>query len=279
MKITKRRHFNCKVLALAALAAALFVVISITAVAAVYPETGSKTLKSKNVTIDVSNTGKGYIMAKHSGTSKKMKLILYFGKTKIEQYDMDGDGRYNVYPLTRGNGTYKVEVYENKSGKSYAKLLSDSFKVNMSNPNDAFIVPNRHVNYTASSKAVAKSNEICGGLKSDEEKIKAVWDFLAANMVYDYIKAATVKSGYVSDVDLTLSQKRGICLDYSALFATMLRVQGIPTRLMIGNMNVAGNSQYHAWNSIYIREKWLHKDATFAQQNYSEKNYSVMYIN
>jgi hypothetical protein len=251
----------------------------LSAAAAVFPEaSGKKTLKGKKVTVDISNISQGYFMVKHAGTKKKLKMILYFGKEKLEQYDMDGNGDYNVFPLIRGSGTYKMEVYENSSGKSYAKIFSDSFKVTMDNPNAAFIVPNRLVNYKASSQAVAKSVELCQGLKTDDDKVSAVWDYLAKSMVYDYIKAATVKSGYVPDVDQTLSQKRGICFDYSSLFATMLRVQGIPTKLVVGYLNVAGNAQYHAWNNVFLNGKWVHKDATFAQQNYAEKNYSISYI-
>ncbi|MCL2867399.1 MAG: transglutaminase-like domain-containing protein [Clostridia bacterium] len=264
----------------ALLLAAVLSVTALSADALNYPEaSGKKTLKAKKVTADISNVSRGYFMIKHSGTSKKLKMILYIGKNKIEQYDMDGNGEYNVFPLTRGSGTYKIEVYENTSKKNYAKIFTDSFKATIDDPNEAFLFPNRLVNYKATSNAVAKSQELCAGLTSDEDKVKAVWDFLAKNMVYDYIKAATVKSGYVPDVDLTLSQKRGICFDYSSLYACMLRSQGIPTRLVVGNLNVAGNSQYHAWNSIYLGGKWVHRDATFAQQSYSEKNYSPMYIN
>ena len=42
----------------------------------------------------------------------------------------------------------------------------------------------------------------------------------------------------------------GICLDYAAVMASMLRSQNIPTRLEVG---YAGNA-YHAWISTYITD-------------------------
>ena len=65
----------------------------------------------------------------------------------------------------------------------------------------------------------------------------------------------------------------GICLDYAAVMASMLRSQNIPTRLEVG---YAGNA-YHAWISTYITDigwvngviefngtSWSLMDPTFA---------------
>ena len=69
------------------------------------------------------------------------------------------------------------------------------------------------------------------------------------NFTYDYDKAATVSSGYLPVVDTVLDSKTGICFDYAAVMASMLRSQNIPTRLEIG---YAGDA-YHAWISVYVK--------------------------
>ena len=37
-----------------------------------------------------------------------------------------------------------------------------------------------------------------------------------------------VKSGYLPDVDKVFTENTGICFDYAAVMATMLRTQAIP---------------------------------------------------
>ena len=58
----------------------------------------------------------------------------------------------------------------------------------------------------------------------------------------------------------------GICLDYSAVMASMLRSQGIPTRLEVGYAGTA----YHAWISTYITDiGWVNGIIEFDGTNWS----------
>ena len=59
-------------------------------------------------------------------------------------------------------------------------------------------------------------------------------------------------------MDDTLSSKKGICFDYAALVACMLRVQGIRCKLVIGY----ADAYYHAWNEVLVDGKWLRYDTT-----------------
>jgi transglutaminase-like putative cysteine protease len=55
-------------------------------------------------------------------------------------------------------------------------------------------------------------------------------------------------------VDAILASGTGICLDYAAVMASMLRSQRIPTRLEVGYAQDA----YHAWISVYTADTgWL----------------------
>ena len=64
--------------------------------------------------------------------------------------------------------------------------------------------------------------------------------------------------GTLPDIDGCYASKTGICQDLAALAACMLRVQGIPTRLMIG---YAGK-MYHAWNTVIINGEEVLYDPT-----------------
>nr|MCR4727063.1 transglutaminase-like domain-containing protein [Lachnospiraceae bacterium] len=86
------------------------------------------------------------------------------------------------------------------------------------------------------------------------EVVNGVYNYIIKHITYDYQKADTVKSGYLTNVDEILLSGTGICLDYSAVMTSMLRSQRIPTRLEVG---YAGEV-YHAWISIYITDVgWL----------------------
>lgn len=68
---------------------------------------------------------------------------------------------------------------------------------------------------------------------SDIDALKQIYNYVVNNLSYDYDKAETVETGYLPDVDETLSTKTGICFDYAALTTAMLRSCDIPCKLQI----------------------------------------------
>ncbi len=107
-------------------------------------------------------------------------------------------------------------------------------------------------------------------------KVEKIYDFVVGNLTYDTQKAANVKSGYLPVLDSVLSSKKGICFDYAALMAGMLRSQGVPCKLIVGYAGTA----YHAWISVWTEEEgwidgaiyfdgkeWHRMDPTFASAN------------
>ena len=100
----------------------------------------------------------------------------------------------------------------------------------------------------------------------DLEAIISVYSYVVSNITYDFDKAENVQSGYVPNVDEIVEAKTGICLDYAAVMASMLRSQKIPTRLEVG---YAGDA-YHAWISTYVEDKgWVNGMIQFDGQNWS----------
>ena len=98
--------------------------------------------------------------------------------------------------------------------------------------------------------------------------IICIYDYVIANITYDYDKAENVKSGYVPNPDEILALGRGICLDYASVMAGMLRSQQIPTRLEVG---YAGDA-YHAWISTYVEDQgWVN-----GMIHFDGKNWSIM---
>ena len=198
--------------------------------------------------IDVSNAGEGYVMAEYFGTNEKVKFRITGPDQVTYTYNLHGG--YEVFPLTAGSGTYTIAVFENISGTTYSTALSVKIDVEITNEFGPYLYPNQYVNFNESTLAVEKSASLAYYANTNLEVVEYVYNYIIGHFTYDYDKAATVPSGYLPVVDDVYRSKTGICFDYAAIMATMLRSQNIPTRLEVGYVG----TEYHAWISIYIAE-------------------------
>ncbi len=215
---------------------------------AIWPEApGDKVLSGASLSVDVSHLEKGYLMARGPKTDKRLKLRIEKGETKLN-YDLNGNGEYEVFPLQLGSGSYTLTLFMNVSGKKYSQEGTVNLEAELEDESFAFLCPNQYVNYTPDSEAVRISEELCKGLTTDREKFEAIRAYMQSSFTYDYIKAATVQGGTLPDIDGTLEKGMGICQDLAAIAACMLRVQGVPTQLTIGY----ADRNYHAWNTVWI---------------------------
>ena len=215
---------------------------------AIWPQqSGTDVLTSKSLVVDAGNAAQGYILAHGKENKKRLKLRVTQGQYKLT-YDLNTAGEYEVFPLQLGDGSYTVELFENVSGKKYAAEGKVTVSVKLDDPYAPFLGPNQYVHYTQDTEAVKTSYALCEGMTDDREIFETIRGYIKANYMYDYVKAATVAGGTLPDIDGCYEKKMGICQDLAALAACMLRVQGVPTKLMVG---YAGK-MYHAWNSVVI---------------------------
>ena len=172
-------------------------------------------------------------------------------------------------------------MFENTSGTKYATVLTASFPVALEDEFAPFLRPNQYVNYQGAENTIAQAAELTQGLSDPLEKVGKVYDYVVETLHYDKEKAASVKSGYLPVLDEVLAEKQGICFDYAALMAGMLRSQGVPCKLVVG---YAG-SAYHAWISVWTEETgwvdgviffdgttWQRMDPTFASSGNSSES-------
>ena len=219
-----------------------------TSVVLVPEASGSVTQTCDSATIDTSNSAEGYLMAEYHGSNEKVKLQITGPDGVTYSYNMQGG--YEVFPLTAGNGTYTIGVYENISGTKYSTALSCSVDVTITNEFGAYLYPNQYVNFTQTSLPVSKAVDLAYTANSDLEVVENVYNYMIRNFTYDYDKAANVQKGYLPVIDEVYKANTGICFDYAAVMATMLRTQNIPTRLEVGYVG----EEYHAWISTYIKD-------------------------
>lgn len=241
---------------------------------------GTESIGNESVTIDISHTGEGYLMVSYTGSCPKVKFQLT-GPDQIT-YTYNLTGGYETFPLTSGSGSYSLGLFENIEGTTYSTLFTQNIDASITNEYGPYLYANQYVNFTASSSTVEKGAAIARSADNDLEVIQNVYNYIITNFTYDYDKAATVESGYLPNVDEIYSKQTGICFDYAAVMAAMLRTQNIPTRLEVGYMG----DVYHAWISTYISDtgwvngiiefdgnEWQMMDPTFASTSASPKDF------
>lgn len=216
---------------------------------------GTLVRQSDKAVIDYSNTADGYVMVKYTAsTGKKLKAQVKGPSGTTYTYNLTAGGDWATFPLSDGSGSYKVTVYENIQDTKYAMVISVTFTAELEDEFAPFLLPNQYVNYKLDSKTVAKAAELTKGLTDPLDKVKTVYNFVVKNFTYDKEKAATVQSGYLPVLDTILAAKKGICFDYAAMMAAMLRSQGVPAKLIVGYAGTA----YHAWINVYSEEDgWI----------------------
>lgn len=169
----------------------------------------------------------------------------------------------NRFPLQLGDGKYTVSILENVTGNKYKILENKDVILKASSKEEVYLQPIQIIYWNEDMKAITKAHELTKNLKQDKDKVAAIYNYIINNISYDYKKASNLPNEYIPSIDKTLEEKQGICYDYSALFAAMLRSEGIPTKLLMGSKNDI--EQYHAWNEVYLQEtgKWVTIDTTY----------------
>lgn len=204
--------------------------------------------------IDYSNMSDGYVMVKYKeSTNKTIKAQVEGPQGDTYTYTLRS-GSFEVLPLTEGDGEYKITVFLNIEGTSYATVASTSQSVKLSDQFAPYVRPNQYVNYSASTKVVKKAASLTKGASTDLAKVKKIYNYVIKTYHYDKAKANSVQTGYLPDLDKLYNKKKGICFDYAAIMTAMLRSQEVPTKLVVGYTG----KTYHAWINVYSKKKgWV----------------------
>lgn len=102
----------------------------------------------------------------------------------------------------------------------------------------------------------------------DEEKRRAIYDWLNDNATYDYSAYLFAKNNQFKSTDESphdsftaygvLVNKMGVCNSYASAFKLLGDLSGIKSIVVTGQYNGIP----HAWNKVKIGDQWLNTDAT-----------------
>ena len=106
---------------------------------------------------------------------------------------------------------------------------------------------------------VKLADEICADCDTDEEKVKAIYEWMIHNFEYDYEYNPVIQ---YFNVHKTLRTHKGVCYDFANLFASICRSQNIPCYVVDGTKFDDAN-YHHTWNIVYFDGSWWNIDVTF----------------
>lgn len=219
--------------------------------------------------MDYSHAEHGYVICRTAiPTANRLKMRVVYEGMQLT-YDLDNGGKAEIFPLQLGSGYYEFDLYENVDGSKYAAAGQIGLEAALVSETAAFLVPNQYVYYTSESPSVLKSDEISSG--SQSEIYQAVCDFMASEFTYDFVRAQTISPGELPEVDTCFEMKTGICQDLASVMVSMLRVQGIPSRLMIGY----ADGYYHAWTQSIVDGEEKFFDPTAAINALNAADYAT----
>ena len=107
------------------------------------------------------------------------------------------------------------------------------------------------------TQAEELADEICAGYDTDADKVQAIYNWIIHNFEYDYDYFAFIQ---YFNVRKTLRTHKGVCYDFSNLFAALCRSQNIPCYVVDG-ISYETAAQ-HTWNRVYYSGSWWDADVT-----------------
>ena len=217
---------------------------------------------TRNVVADLTNTADGYVAVRLNAPGVAQAYFRVQKDDYLYNYFLDTNGEDQYYPLAMGDGNYTFSVFLNVVDDQYEQFLTAGKYVELNSEFAPFLVPSEIVDYTPDSAAVQESYTIAEHAKDNLEVVQQVYWWISQNITYDTAKAETLQAGptvYLPDVDETLQTKKGICYDYAALAAAMLRANAIPCKLIMGQVDTGeGQMLQHAWNMFWLEEEgWI----------------------
>lgn len=133
-----------------------------------------------------------------------------------------------------------------------------AFPVAKTEKNREFLEPNA---YLQSDEPEVQSlvHQVIGKEKNIFQAALKLERWVAENMKFD-LGIVLAPSSEV------FRNRRGTCLGYATLLATLCRAAGIPSRVVMGYVYALGIFGGHAWTEIMLGEEWIPLDAALVAQ-------------
>lgn len=143
------------------------------------------------------------------------------------------DGFGNLY-VTYNLGNYKpgrsidVIVEREYTPSSYSGEIPLRTSSTIDSENKVYTIASTRIE-SDNAEIIAKAKEVTYNVSSDYKKAMALYEFVNTYMTYDKNDSFANKGAYSA-----LVNKRGVCEEYSTLYAALCRAVGIPCKVISG---------------------------------------------
>ncbi len=171
----------------------------------------------------------------------------------------------NGVKFTMKTGTTFFDLHEGFYGpmlqyRIEPKVVKTGDKVNMTMQPDT-------INQKLNLKLDAILAKIFKPGMTDQQKVKAIHDYLVTHITYD---RSLWDEQTVDSILVTIDKGRGVCGDYALLFMFLCRRASIPC------VFESNYEMEHAWNAVYVGGQWLFVDATWDDDDSGKIKYTYL---
>lgn len=210
-------------------------------------------------------------------------------QTSLSIFAESAEEEWLARNLIAGNERISLEAFP--SLQQYDNLMDVFQKVYYQNPYVLGVVAYKydygslalHVKYCYTQSELEKRqveildeanalvSEIITGGMSDEEKCRALYDYLNDNTAYDYDAVADAEANnYRKGDDWKDSEdafnaygilvaKKGVCQSYALSYKLLCTLSGVEAKVITGYLN---GDMPHAWNAVKLDGSWYQTDCT-----------------
>ena len=205
---------------------------------------------------------------------------------------LGGEGQLLQFEnVLSANRAARQDMADCDSSPSFTDPSLDEFRFAMKDPTDGASV-GRALTDEEQAYIAAAAQEVAGGAQTDYEKARLLYEYLANNVYYDdnrpgnsgdnpansnpYLNLRGIREGASNGYNITDGKAATNCVGYSALFASMARSLGIPTRIVHGTHidnrlwtdAESINTASHHWAEFYADGRWIMADSNMGSGNH-----------
>ncbi|MCR4717435.1 MAG: hypothetical protein K5656_09655 [Lachnospiraceae bacterium] len=188
------------------------------------------------------------------------------GSKTLDVMNIKNGYRYYIFTRTI-NFTKGKAVFHMGAGASEKAFVKSLYNLDPSLYNGVAKDIKKLKNYPKMKK---KAKKIIADCKTDEEKARAIHDWLAKNIQYDHVTDIYEDTANPGKV---FANRRGVCGGYTRLAKVFFGVANIPCLEVLGRAesdNINSGQKYyynHVWNLVYINKEWKVMDITWDSSN------------
>ena len=145
-----------------------------------------------------------------------------------------------------------------------------AFPVAKTEENKEYLEPNAYIQ-SDDTEIQRLAGEIVGGEKDAFQAALRLERWVADNMKFDLGIVFAPATEIIRD-------RRGTCVGYATLLATLARAAGLPTRIVMGYVYALGMFGGHAWAEIRLGDSWVPFDAAVVNEGVADAGHLSLVV-